>query len=95
MIQCVRAVFKHAFDAGLIDTPVRFGPGFKGPSKKTMRLHRARQGPQLFTAEEIRRLLDAAGTSMRAMMLLGINCGFGNSDIAATCRCPPWTWTRA
>ena len=59
-----------------------------------MRLHRAKKGPKLFTPDEIRRLLDAAGTSMRAMILLGINCGFGNAD-CGTCRCPPWTWTAA
>src|SRR5262245_60811360 len=46
-IQCVRCVCKYAFDAGLIDTPIRYGPGFKRPSKKTLRLHRARQGPKL------------------------------------------------
>ena len=28
-IQYVRSVFKHAYDAGLIDRPTRFGPGFK------------------------------------------------------------------
>src|SRR5262245_23912957 len=32
-IQCVRCVFKFGFDAGLLDRPVRFGPGFKRPSK--------------------------------------------------------------
>src|SRR5262249_33459136 len=81
-IQYVRSVFKHAFDSGLISAPVRFGPGFKRPTKKTFRLHRAQQGPKLFTAEEIRRLLSAAGTSLRAMILLGINCGFRNGDCA-------------
>ena len=55
-IQHIRSIFKHAFDAGRIPTPVRFGPGFKRPTKKTFRLHRAEQGPKLFTAEEIRRL---------------------------------------
>ena len=54
-IQHIRSVFKHAFDAGLIPTPVRFGPGFKRPTKKTFRLHRAEQGPKLFTADELRR----------------------------------------
>src|SRR5262249_8424166 len=44
-VQHVRSVFKHAFDAELIDRPVRFGPGFTRPSQKTMRLHRAKQGP--------------------------------------------------
>jgi integrase len=79
-IQYVRSVFKHGFDAGLIDTPVRFGPGFKRPTKKTIRLHRAAQGLKLFTADEIRRMLDASGALMQAMILLGINAGFGNSD---------------
>jgi len=79
-IQCIRCVFKHGFDADLIDRPIRYGPGFKRPSKKTMRVERARQGPKLFTAEEVRRLLDNAGTPLKAMLLLAINAGFGNSD---------------
>ena len=60
-IQYIRSVFKHAFEEGLIATPVRFGPGFQRPTKKTMRLHRATQGAKLFSVEEIRRLLDSAG----------------------------------
>jgi integrase len=79
-IQCVRCLFKFAYDAALIPAPIRFGPGFKRPSKKTLRLHRASQGPKLFTAEEIRKLLDLASPAMKAMILLGINGGFGNSD---------------
>jgi integrase len=79
-IQCVRCAFKYAFDAGLTDRPVRYGPEFKRPSKKTLRLHRAKQGPKLFTAEEIRKLIDAAGVQVKAMVFLGINAGFGNSD---------------
>jgi integrase len=80
VIQRVRSVFKHALDVGLIDRPVRLGPGFARPSAKTMRLHRAKQGAKLFTADEIRRMLDAAGLPLRAMLLLAINCGFGNAD---------------
>src|SRR5262245_35526975 len=71
-IQCVRCCFKHAYDAGLIDRPVRFGPGFKRPSKKTIRLHRAEQGPKPFTRDEILRLINAAGMPMKAMILLAI-----------------------
>ena len=80
IIQYVRSVFKHGFDADLIDRPVRFGPGFNRPTKKTIRLHRAEQVLKLFTAEEIRKLLEASGPAMKAMVLLGINCGFGNAD---------------
>jgi integrase len=79
-IQRVRSVFKFALDAGLIDRPIRFGPGFQRPSKKVLRLNRADAGPKLFTAEEVRRLIAAASVPMRAMILLGINCGFGNAD---------------
>lgn len=79
-IQFVRCAFKYAYDAELLDRPVRFGPGFKRPSKKTLRLHRAAQGEKLFTAEEVRRCVAAASQQVRAMVLLGINCGFGNSD---------------
>jgi integrase len=95
LIQYTRSLFKHAFDAGLIDRPVRFGPGFKRPSAKVMRLTRAAAGPKLFTAEEIRAMVDGAlvvgadgpelvraGVQLRAMVLLGINCGFGNADCA-------------
>jgi integrase len=81
-IQHVRSVFKHAADADLISRPVRFGPGFDRPSAKVLRLHRAKQGPKLFTVEELRRLIAAGGVPARALILLGINCGFGNADVA-------------
>jgi integrase len=80
IIQVIRCAFKYAYENGTLDRPMRFGPEFKRTGKKTLRLHKAKQGPKLFTAEEVRRLLDAAGVQLRAMILLGINCGFGNSD---------------
>jgi integrase len=79
-IQCIRTVFKYACDTELIGSPVRFGPEFKRPSKKTMRLHRAQQGPKLFSREEILAMLLFAPPNLEAMILLGINAGFGNAD---------------
>jgi integrase len=79
-VRRMRVVFKFAFDDGLIDRPVRYGQQFRAPSKKTMRLDRAAKGPKLFAAEEVRRMLAAAGPQLKAMILLGINCGFGNAD---------------
>jgi integrase len=81
-VQRVRVVFKYAYDAGLIDRPMRYGPTFKRPSKKVLRAARHAKGPRMFEAAEIRRLLDAAGMQLKAMILLGINCGFGNNDVA-------------
>jgi integrase len=37
---------------------------------------------QTFTAEESRKLIEAADPQMRAMILLGLNCGFGCTDCA-------------
>jgi integrase len=80
MIQHVRSIFKHAHEAGILPLPVTFGPGFARPSKKTQRLHRAAPGAKLFTADEVRRMVAAATVNARAMLLLGINAGFGNAD---------------
>lgn len=80
VIQRIRSVFKYGYDAELMPTPVRFGPGFLRPSKKTLRLERAKQGPKMFEAEELRTILAAAGCPMKSMILLGVNCGFGNAD---------------
>lgn len=79
LVQTIRSIFKFGVDSGLI-TPVSFGPGFNRPTAKTMRLHRAAQGEKLFTADDLISLIDAASVQMKAMILLGINCGFGNSD---------------
>jgi integrase len=79
-VQRVRTAFKFAFDAGLIDRPVRVGPTFKKPSARIMRAHRQKNGPRMFEAAELRTILDAAPQPLQAMILLGINCGFGNND---------------
>ena len=83
VIQRIRVVFKFAADSDLVARPVRYRQGFKRPSKKTLRLHRAAQGARLFTAEEIHKLLGAARPELRAMLMLGINCGLGNADCGA------------
>lgn len=79
----VRVLFKYVYEAGLLDRPMRYGPGFKRPSRKTLRIERAKKGLRMFEAAEVRLLLDAAGPSLRAMILLAVNCGFGNGDCGA------------
>lgn len=79
-VQRVRTVFKYGFESGLIEKPVRFGPSFRKPSKTVLRKHKAKNGKRIFDTTEIRSLLAAAGPQLRAMILLGVNCGFGNSD---------------
>ncbi len=81
MVRNVRITFKFGYDSGLIDRPVRFGPGFKTPSKAKLRKERQAKPLRMFEAAEVRSLLDSADTTMTAMLLLAINCGFGASDL--------------
>ncbi|MGD0655105.1 MAG: tyrosine-type recombinase/integrase [Thermoguttaceae bacterium] len=81
-VQRVRSVFKFGYESGLIDRPVRFGPMFKKPTRKVLRLNRAKAGVRMFESNELRRIIAAASQPMKAMILSGINCGFGNSDVA-------------
>jgi integrase len=81
-IQRVRVVFKYAHDAGLIKEPMRYGPMFKRPSRRVMRLQRSKQPPKMFEAEDVQTLLDNATPQLKAMILLAVNCGFGNNDCA-------------
>jgi integrase len=79
-IQYVRSIFKFAYESDLLDRPIRFGPSFKKPSAKTIRLHKAKLGPKLFTTEHVRRMLASTDAQLRGMILLGMNCGFGMAD---------------
>lgn len=77
-----KVVLTWAYEEELIDAPVRTGKRFKRPSKKARRRIRQQAGPKLFTADELRALIDAAGVTLRALILLGINTGMGNTDLA-------------
>jgi integrase len=89
----IMIVFKYASDNQYISRPVCFGQGFRRPSQKMLRRARHARGPRMFEAAEILEMLNGtlvpgdrgpklarAGVQLRAMILLGINCGFGNHD---------------
>jgi integrase len=86
IIQRVRTLFTYAHNQGLLLQPIRYGSGFDKPTRKTLRLYRQRQqairGHRMFEAAELQTLLEAAPLPLRAMLLLAINCGYGQSDIA-------------
>lgn len=77
-----RTVFKYCFDAGLTEKPIRYGPTFKRPSKKVLRQARHKRGERMLEAKQICKMLDLARPQLKAMVLLGINCGFGNADVS-------------
>jgi integrase len=77
-----RVLFNWAYRQDLIDRPVKYGDGFKKPSQKVLRVERVKNGQRMFTDTQIRNMIDGAGVQLRAMIYLGINCGFGNTDCA-------------
>jgi integrase len=85
-IQLVRSVFRYASEQDLIDRPVKFGAEFKRPPKSVLRIHRAnvrsQNGARMYSAVELRKLIDHAKMPFKAMLLLAANTGFGNTDCA-------------
>lgn len=81
-IQRTKQIFKWAYESDLIEKPLKFGPNFKGPSAREKRKARVEKGRIDYSAKEIRLYLEHAKPQMRAMILLAINCGFGNTDCA-------------
>jgi integrase len=86
-IVMTKSVFKYAYESDLIEKPVKFGPMFKGTTKQNRKKDKNKaqltNGKKLFSAADIKRLIDTADLQLKAMILLGINCGFGNTDCAS------------
>lgn len=80
-----RSIFRWAYDqAEMLEAPPRFGKAFRGATGKQKREMRQRQGVLMFERDPIRRLLTQpdADVHLHAMILLGINGAFGNTDVA-------------
>jgi integrase len=86
----VKTVFKFAYHIELIDRPIPYlqprSPIFAKPTDHQLRAekeaHEQEHGQNMLEADECRKLLDGAPVQLKAMILLGLNCGFGNFDCA-------------
>lgn len=76
-----RTIFRWAHKAGKIKTSIDFGLHFEIPSKPAKRRERQEKPKKLFSSDECRSLLEKASVQMKAMILLGLNGGFGQTDI--------------
>jgi integrase len=81
-VRRIKTVFRYAEQNQLIPRAVMYGSEFRAPSKKVLRLDRAKKPPRMFDAADVKKILDKATMPMRAMVLLGTNAALGNSDIA-------------
>jgi integrase len=79
----VRSVFRWGELNDHIEKRVKFGSEFIRPSKKMLRLNRAANGQRMLEPGDLRRLIDSAPRALKAMTLLALNAGFGNSDCAS------------
>jgi len=79
-------LFTYAYEMNLTDHPVKYGKAFERPSaarkRKSRRAAELANGKRLLDASEVRALLAAAQGPLRALVLLGINGGLGNTDCA-------------
>ena len=86
IVTTTKMIFEFAYQSNLIEQQVRFGPLFKKPARQQMRIDRAKKqksnGLKMFEAVDLKKILKHASTQMKAMILLGVNCGLGNTDIA-------------
>ena len=81
-IQIVRSIFRYGLKSELLEREARFGAEFNKPTAKTIRKARNQRGEQLFAADQLRTLLAKASPNLKAMILLAINGGLGNTDVA-------------
>lgn len=77
----VKSVFRYGVDNALVEK-VRFGSEFVKPAASTLRKHKAASVVKMLEPGQVRKLIDAADVPMKAMIYLGLNCGFGNMDIS-------------
>lgn len=73
--------WRWGFVNGKIDQ-VRMGSRFKPPGQEDIDQARADRGRQDYTASEVRAILDAANPTLRAAVLLGVNGGYTQKEVA-------------
>ncbi|TWU33301.1 tyrosine-type recombinase/integrase [Novipirellula artificiosorum] len=78
----IRAIFKWAWENDLIDSVPKYGKLFSVPPKRAIRIEKADKPKKLFTAAQVWSLIADARPQMRAMIWLGINAAYGNTDCA-------------
>lgn len=79
-VTITRLIWRHAERNDMI-AKVRFGE-FSSPSRRAILKQRDADGKLVFTADDIRLLLDRTSGFPRAGIMLGLNCGYGPHDLA-------------
>ena len=75
------AIFNRCINDGKVDRVV-FGADFRKKSKRDKSIQAASSEAKFIDAGDIRTLIDNSHYRLKAMILLAVNCGLGNNDIA-------------
>jgi integrase len=78
LLTFARMIFSFANDEQ--GANVRYKKALKTPAARIIRKARNEVGERLFTADQVRQLITATDPELQAMVLLGINAGFGPKD---------------
>lgn len=82
LILRTRIVFGWAKENALIKDAMNYGTEFKLPSAKEKRKMKNISNSRVMPPEALKTILEASELPLRAMILLGINCGFGQTDVS-------------
>lgn len=80
-IRKVRALLRWCVREGIIKSMPQ-SDALRKPTRAQLRRERARRGTKMFEADEIKKLIEFVPPQMKAMVLLGINCALGPTDLA-------------
>lgn len=75
--------FRWARKMELIPVEMNYGPDFRKPAADKMDAERQSKPEKLFGRDEVLALIKGAQQPLKAMIMLGINCAYGNGDVAA------------
>jgi integrase len=78
----IRSLSKWAVQNEYIDRPFRFGTEFNLPSQKALRAAKTKAGDRTYTPAQVKKVLASKSKVLRAMFLLSLNGGVGNTDIS-------------
>lgn len=81
-IRNIRVFLNWCYKQEHIEHPPKLGDEFTPVTRKALRKKRAVDGPKDLSAKSINATLAKCKPVMRAILLLGINAGLGNQDIA-------------
>lgn len=82
LITRCRSVFTFAVNVGHRKSALLYGVSFDKPTARAMEISDKDKPKKRYTAAQCRSLIDAAPVQLKAMLLLALNAGMGNTDVA-------------